>query len=95
MEDEQLLDICLKVTGSFEGGTPRYDAIAGDFDGAGLSCGLLQWNTGSGTLQKLVAEIGAAMGWEKAKAYFATGDYRSTLHATAAPRHSLRQRAFP
>jgi len=70
VEDEQLLDICLKVTGAFEGGTPRYDAVTGNFDGQGMSIGILQWNMGQGTLQKLLGEIGASMGWIKARAFF-------------------------
>lgn len=70
MDDGQLLDICLQVTGSFEGGTPRYDAVTGNSDGQGMSVGILQWNMGQGTLQKLLGEIGASMGWIKAKAFF-------------------------
>ena len=35
-----------------------WGAVADDFDGGGLSCGLLQWNMKSGTLQPLVVAIG-------------------------------------
>ena len=77
MEEEQLLDICLKVTGTFEGGTPRYEALTGDSDGQGISAGILQWNLGQGTLQELVGRIGTAMGWNKAKAIIPMGDLQA------------------
>jgi hypothetical protein len=34
-----------------------YVAITGNFDGNGVSLGLLQWNFGQGTLQKLLQGI--------------------------------------
>ena len=77
MVEEQLLDICLKVTGSFEGGSPRYDALTGDSDGQGISAGILQWNLGQGTLQELVRRIGTAMGWDKAKVIIPMGDLQA------------------
>jgi hypothetical protein len=70
MLDEQLLDLCLSITGRFEGGTPSYQSMVGNFDGAGCSMGILQWNPLSGTLQILVKHIGEAMGWDKAKTFF-------------------------
>ena len=70
MEDEQLLDICLKVTGSFEGGTPRYDAVNGNSDREGMSAGILQWNVGQGTLQILLTDTAATMGWPTLNAFF-------------------------
>jgi peptidoglycan hydrolase-like protein with peptidoglycan-binding domain len=51
---------CLALTGSFETGTAPPDCFAGlsgDFDGQGLSFGVLQWNLGQGTLQPLLSEI--------------------------------------
>lgn len=39
----------LKVTSTFEGSD--YASVAGDFDGQGISVGLMQWNYGQGTLQ--------------------------------------------
>jgi len=51
---------CLALTGSFETGTAPPDCFAGvvgDFDGQGLSFGVLQWNLGQGTLQPLLLEI--------------------------------------
>ncbi len=51
---------CLALTGSFETGLSIpycFSAIAGNFDGKGLSFGVLQWNFGQGTLQPLLAEM--------------------------------------
>lgn len=45
------------LSGSFEtgGGAPDcFSALAGDFDGQGLSFGALQWNFGQGTLQPIL-----------------------------------------
>jgi hypothetical protein len=70
MSDAELFDLCLKVTGTFESNTPQYDALTGNFDGQGISAGVMQWNAGQGTLQYLVKHIGAAMGWDKAKTFF-------------------------
>lgn len=70
MTNDQLLDVCLHITGSFEGGIPRYTTLAGNFDGMGMSAGILQWNAGQGTLQELVRIAGGIMGWERAKSYF-------------------------
>lgn len=43
-----VFDICLKVTSDFEGST--YSTITENFDGQGLSVGILQFNIGQGTL---------------------------------------------
>ena len=51
---------CLALSGSFETGLapPRcFAALAGDFDGQGLSFGALQWNLGRGTLQPLLRRV--------------------------------------
>ncbi len=51
---------CLALTGSFETGSLApgcFAAIAGDFDGQGLSFGALQWNFGQGTLQPLLKRM--------------------------------------
>lgn len=45
----------LLITGSFEGA--NYGGCNGNFDGAGLSFGILQWNLGQGTLQPLLADM--------------------------------------
>ncbi len=54
--DKDLAYRCLALTGSFETGTGIPDCfcgISGDFDGQGISFGVLQWNFGQGTLQPL------------------------------------------
>ncbi len=51
---------CLALTGSFETGQLApgcFAAIAGNFDGQGISFGALQWNLGQGTLQPLLMEM--------------------------------------
>ncbi len=51
---------CLALTGSFETGKPVPDCfcgITGDFDGQGLSFGVLQWNLGQGSLQPLFKDL--------------------------------------
>lgn len=83
MDNAALLDICLKVTGSFEGGTPSYEAVVGNFDGAGISAGILQWNAGQGTLQKLIQMIGTTMGWAKAQSFFVSS-IEEFAHSTPA-----------
>jgi hypothetical protein len=53
-------DRCLALTGSFETGNQPPDCfcgVAGDFDGQGLSFGVLQWNIGQKTLQPLLAQM--------------------------------------
>src|SRR5271157_1423445 len=73
LDDKSLLELCLKVSGGFEAGTgPSYTSLTGNFDGQGMSAGILQWNAGQGTLQPLVTAIGNAMGWDKAKTFFSS-----------------------
>ncbi|HZN26861.1 MAG TPA: peptidoglycan-binding domain-containing protein [Burkholderiales bacterium] len=51
---------CLALTGSFETGVgvpDCYCGISGDFDGQGMSFGVLQWNFGQGSLQPLLLEM--------------------------------------
>jgi hypothetical protein len=51
---------CLALTGSFETGKlppDCFSALAGDFDGQGISFGALQWNIGQGTLQPLFRQM--------------------------------------
>jgi len=48
----------LRITSTFETGKPlNFGGLAGDFDGQGLSFGLLQWNIKSQTLQPLLKEF--------------------------------------
>lgn len=42
----------LELTGAFEGS--GYDQVTGDFDGQGLSLGILQWCIGQGSLQNSI-----------------------------------------
>lgn len=56
---------CLALTGAFEtsAGVPDcFAGISGDFDGQGLSFGVLQWNIGQGTLQPMLAQFTARHG---------------------------------
>jgi len=51
---------CLALTGSFETGAAIPDCFAGlsgDFDGQGISFGVLQWNFGQGSLQPLLKRV--------------------------------------
>jgi hypothetical protein len=51
---------CLALTGSFETGAAIPDCFAGlsgDFDGQGISFGVLQWNFGQGSLQPLLKKV--------------------------------------
>lgn len=60
IQREPLAYRCLALTGSFETNAPVPDCFAGlsgDFDGQGLSFGVLQWNLGQGTLQPLLQEM--------------------------------------
>jgi hypothetical protein len=55
-----LIHRCLALTGAFETsmGVPDcFCGLAGDFDGQGLSFGVVQWNLGQGTLQPLLNEM--------------------------------------
>jgi len=61
LDSEQPLNLrCLALTGTFETGClppACFGALAGDFDGQGLSYSALQWNLGQGTLQPLLLEM--------------------------------------
>ncbi|MBI1839791.1 MAG: peptidoglycan-binding protein [Nitrospirae bacterium] len=51
---------CLALTGAFETNSAPPDCFAGlsgDFDGQGISFGVLQWNLGQGSLQPLLIEM--------------------------------------
>jgi len=54
----KFIEIALKVTGHFEDSKDPMGAVSGDFDGMGISLGVLQWNIGSGSLQPLVLAAG-------------------------------------
>jgi hypothetical protein len=58
--EETLAYRCLALTGSFETGRALPDCFAGvsgDFDGQGISFGVLQWNFGQNSLQPLLDEM--------------------------------------
>lgn len=46
------------ITPGFETTGDPYLGVSGDFDGMGISCGVLQWNIGSGSLQPMVKAVG-------------------------------------
>ncbi|WP_457624923.1 peptidoglycan-binding domain-containing protein [Persephonella sp.] len=51
---------CMALTGTFETGKdfPEcFAGLSGDFDGQGMSFGVLQWNFGQGSLQPLLREM--------------------------------------
>jgi hypothetical protein len=50
----------VKVTCGFEVAGDPYAGVSGDFDGMGVSCGALQWNIGSNSLQPMVRAVGRA-----------------------------------
>jgi hypothetical protein len=55
-----LSERCLALTGSFETGKYHPDcfcSVTGDFDGMGISFGVLQWNVGQGSLQPIFKEM--------------------------------------
>jgi hypothetical protein len=48
----------LKITATFETGKPLgFSGLAGNFDGCGISFGLLQWNIKSGSFQPLLKDF--------------------------------------
>lgn len=60
LHDEPVNWRCLALTGTFETscGIPDcFAGISGDFDGQGISFGVLQWNFGQGSLQPLLAKM--------------------------------------
>ena len=52
-------EIALQVSGGVEGKTPRYDTLADNFDGAGMSWGIIQFNFGQDTLGPLLRKMRA------------------------------------
>jgi len=56
--DDDELKVLVNVTGTFESSGDPYVAVSGNFDGQGISCGVLQWNIGQGSLQPLVKAVG-------------------------------------
>ena len=55
---QEWVKTALQVTGHFEDSDDPLGAVTGDFDGMGISLGVLQWNIGSNSLQSMVAAVG-------------------------------------
>jgi hypothetical protein len=55
---EDWVKTALEVTGHFEDSANPLGAVTGDFDGMGISLGVLQWNIGSNSLQGMVKALG-------------------------------------
>jgi hypothetical protein len=55
---DDFLTAGLKITGHFEDSEDPLGAVSGNFDGMGISLGVLQWNIGSNSLQPIVRAIG-------------------------------------
>jgi hypothetical protein len=55
------INAAVAVTGRFENAGDPWRGVTGDFDGMGISCGVLQWNIGSASLQPLVKGVGQAV----------------------------------
>jgi hypothetical protein len=55
------VETALKVTGHFEDSSDPLSAVTGDFDGMGISLGVLQWNIGSGSLQPMITRLGSGI----------------------------------
>lgn len=84
LDYKSLLELCVKVSGGFEnGGGASYSSVSGNFDGQGLSVGVLQWNAGQGTLQMLLQNIGTRMGWDKAQTFFSSDIHHLAVLAPA------------
>ncbi len=56
--DKNWIQIALAITGDFETIGDPFAGVTGDFDGMGISCGVLQWNIGQGSMQPLVKGCG-------------------------------------
>jgi hypothetical protein len=59
---KEYFEDALKIILSFETNSLNiedgYNKVTGNFDGNGVSLGLLQWNIGTGSLQRLVKQVG-------------------------------------
>ncbi|MGE0384489.1 MAG: peptidoglycan-binding protein [Gammaproteobacteria bacterium] len=83
---------CLALSGAFETGEPPpqcFAGLSGDFDGQGLSFGVLQWNVGQRSLQPLMARMLAR---HRAVVQGIFHDYTAVLQAAlAAPQDEQMQ----
>jgi hypothetical protein len=101
------LKVLVKVTGTFENSGDPYEGVSGDFDGQGISCGVLQWNIGQNSLQPLVKAAGkpavtAAMPnfgddmWRAVQSSISTGlqivrSWQNGSKLKSGPRNELKQ----
>ncbi|GJH30193.1 hypothetical protein [Caballeronia novacaledonica] len=53
---DQMIKKALSITGRFEDSDNPFGAVSGNFDGMGISLGVLQWNIGSNSLQPLLRD---------------------------------------
>jgi hypothetical protein len=58
MVNQDWLATALETTGDFETAGNPWGGVTGNFDKMGISCGVLQWNIGSSSLQPLVIAAG-------------------------------------
>jgi hypothetical protein len=90
LQADTLARRCLALTGSFEtgAGVPEcFCGLSGDFDGQGLSFGVLQWNFGQGSLQPLLKDM-LTQHADVAKGVFGT-HYDAFAEALKAPEAEL------
>ncbi|WEK03312.1 MAG: peptidoglycan-binding domain 1 protein [Candidatus Devosia phytovorans] len=59
--DSDDIKVIAALVGRFENGSEPYLGATGDFDGQGISCGVLQWNIGQGSLQPMIVKAGEAV----------------------------------
>lgn len=52
------IDAAIRITAGFETNGDPYLDVSGNFDEMGISCGVLQWNIGQGSLQPMVQRAG-------------------------------------
>lgn len=63
--DRDWFDAAVRITSGFEVAGDPYKGVTGNFDGMGVSCGALQWNLGSKSLQPMVKAVGEAFVLDK------------------------------
>jgi RHS repeat-associated protein len=74
-------EIALKVSGAYEGVNPSYSSLAGNFDGAGMSWGIIQFNFGQNTLGPLLTKMKDKNPSAFKNAFAEEGDYNSLTTA--------------
>ncbi len=77
--NQETLELCLRISGAFENGDPAYDAITGNFDGCGMSVGILQWNAGTGSLCTLIGKIIQYSSAESVNVFFSNEENVASL----------------